>query len=468
VFLDIIYDVVIIGGGPGGYSAAFRARELGLTAALVEVFKPGGVCLHAGCVPFKALEDSARAYVSARDANELGVIGGPPAADLSAMIDRKNGLVERMEADLRALFAEKKVAYFQGLGALTAPGSVMVRDLMAGTETALRGRNVILATGSKPRMIPGIAADGTAILYSDHIVDKRNLPEKMAILGGGAIGAETSTFYAALGCRVTILEAAPRLVMMEDTEVSDELARRFEERGIGVECGVAIAGVKAHGAGVSIEYGDAGGANRTLQADCLLVAAGREAFLDGLGLDAAGVKAERGYVMRDEVGRTNVDGIFAVGDVSGPPLLAHKAMAEGVIAVETIAGRNPQPLNLDQLPHCTFSDPEIGSVGLMESQVRDAGVACVIGRASFESNAKAMCEGRTGGFVKIVAARDTGLILGAHIVGGNATELIAVCVAAVVSNLTITQASRMVMAHPTRGEALTAALADARSQTRSV
>lgn len=459
-----VYDVIAIGGGPAGYSAAFRAAQLGLSVALVEVFKTGGVCLHAGCIPYKALEGSVRTYTTVQNAARFGVKTGKPAADLSAMIDRKNEVVDRLAAHLDSLIKKHKVTLFQGLGAITGPGSVSVRDLRQGTESVLRGRNIVLATGSMPRALPGIMPDGVDILYSDHVVDRRALPASLAIIGGGAIGVETSTFYAALGCQVTILEAAPRLMMLEDEEISAELLRRYQARGIAAEFGVTVSKVEKTASGVGVDYQDADGSVKRLNAACLLVAAGREAFLNNLGLPTVGVKSDRGYIVTDGRMRTNVAGIYAAGDISGPPLLADKAMAEGTIAAEAIAGLKPQPLDQLRLPHCTFGEPEIGSVGLTEEEVVKAGLAYTVGRAFFETDAKAMCEGRTDGFVKVIAEKKTGRILGAHVIGGGATELIAGYVEAMTAGGTITQAQLALMAHPTRGEALREAALDAQGR----
>ncbi len=460
VATNTVYDVIVIGGGPGGYSTAFRAAQLGLSVGLVEVFKPGGVCLHAGCVPYKALEACVRTLATLEDAGRFGIIGGRPKPSLSAMIERKNDIVGRLADDLSALIKEHKIAYFHGLGAINGAGVVDVRDVMTGNETTLRGRNIVLATGSKPRMIPGIMADGVTILYSDHIVDKRNLPATLAIIGGGAIGVETSTFYAALGCAVTILEVAPRLMMPEDEDISAELGRRYADRDIKTELGIGGLEVESDRKGVNIKYKNSAGLDRQLKAECLLVAAGREAFLDGLGLASAGVKVDRGFVLTDAGMKTNVAGIYAVGDVSGPPLMAHKAMAEGMIAAERIAGLSPQPLSIDLLPHCTFCDPEIGSVGLTEADAAKAGLSYKIGRSYFQTNAKAMCEGREGGFAKVITERDTGKILGAHIIGANATELISAFVETMRCGGTIGDVQEATLAHPTRSEVIKEAALD--------
>lgn len=454
------FDVAVIGGGPGGYTAAFRAAQLGLNVALVEIFKLGGVCLHAGCIPFKALLENVRVLNLLGDASRYGITANGVAPDFARMMQRKGEVVARLNDGLHALIKKNKVTYFEGMGSLLAPGRVRVRHLQQKTEEEIAAKNVVIATGSKPKFIPAFAADGRKVLFSDHVIELTEVPKSMAILGGGPIGVETATVFSPLGCQTTILEAMPHIMITEEEEIQVELERRLAEQGIEILTGVKVSAADKTESGVSVKFADSQGNERTLEVEKFLVAIGRDGMISGLGLETVGVETERNFIKVNEKMQTSVPGVYAVGDVVSPPLLAHKASAEGVVAAETIAGRHARPLDHDKVPHCTYSEPQVASVGLTERVATERGYDVKVGRFSFKINGKALCEGREEGFVKIVADAKTGEVLGSHMIGHEVTELIMECSEAMYGENTIYELGHAVHAHPTRSEAVKEAALD--------
>lgn len=455
-----VYDLVVIGGGPGGYTAAFHAAKRGMRAALVEVFKLGGVCLHAGCIPYKALLENIRVLDMTRRGAEFGIdlaIGG---FDFTKMMSRKDRIVERLHGGLQTLVKRNGVDYFDGMGRPAGRGKVVVRSFKEQKEYELTAKNVIIATGSKPKFIPAFAADGQRILYSDHIVELKKVPQELVILGGGAIGVETATVFASLGTKVTILEAAPRIMGLEDEEISQTLERRLVEKGIVIVTGAKVGGVAKSEGGVTVAYDDAGGTSNEVQGDVFLVAIGRDGMTEGLGLEEAGVTLDRGYIKVDELMRTTAPDIYAIGDVAGPPLLAHKAAAEGELAVDTMAGRSGTKVDANKIPHCTYCEPQVASIGMTEAEAREQVGDIKVGRFSFRINGKALCEGEELGFIKIIAAAGTDEIIGAHMIGAEVTELVMEVSEAMFAESTLGQLAEAIHAHPTRSEAIKEAARD--------
>lgn len=460
-----MFDIAVIGGGPGGYSAAFHASKLGKEVALVEAFKIGGVCLQAGCIPYKALLENARVIELINNADRFAVKASVEGVDFGGIMSRKDRVVERLEKGLMFLVGKNKVTYFDGMGTLEGSGKIKVKNLKDRKEETIEARDIIIATGSKPKFIPVFAADGQKILYSDHIVSLNKAPASIAILGAGPIGVETATVMRALGATVNILEAAPRIMINEDEEISIELKKQLEDKGIGIECEVSVDKVDKTGLGVDVQYKDSAGKDKTLAADVFLVAIGREGLTDGLGLAAAGVEVERGYIKVDGSMKTNKQNIYAIGDVVGPPLLAHKASAEAIVAVETIAGRDSEPVDILKIPHCTYCEPQVASIGMTEGQARDEKRDVKIGRFSFKISGKALCEGDETGFVKVIADKETDEILGVHMLGSEVTELIQECSEAMYAESTLEELKMAIHAHPTRSEALKEAALDADNES---
>ena len=454
------FDIAIIGGGPGGYSAAFRAAQLGASVALIEIFKIGGVCLHAGCIPYKALLEDVRVINLFRRREEFGIASSGDWIDFSRIIDRKNGIVERLHNGLQGLVRKNKVVYIQGMGSITAPGRVLVRNLRDRSEKEIQAKNIIVATGSKPKFIPMFAADGSRVLFSDHIVDLTAPPRSLAILGGGPIGVETASVFKPLGTEITIIEAMPSIMINEDEEIAIELHRRLRERGINILTGAKVSAVEKVDKSVEIRLTNSTGREEIILVQNLLVAIGRDGLVERLGLEKVGVEVDRNYIKVNKKMQTSVPGIYAVGDVASPPLLAHKAAAEGVLAAETIVGKESPPVDFNKVPHCTYCEPQVASIGLTENQAEERGYGVKVGRFSFKISGKAFCEGEEEGFVKVIADGKTGEILGAHMIGHEVTELIMVCSQAMYAESTTYELGRAIYAHPTRSEVIREAALD--------
>jgi dihydrolipoamide dehydrogenase len=438
------FDVVVLGGGFGGYTAAIRASQLGLSAALVESGKLGGTCLHLGCIPTKALLESSALYHRLHDRGaEFGIRADGVAFDFERIAQRRDGIVDQLWRGVQGLMRKNRIEVVQACGQLAGPSAVR-----AGERT-LRARAVIVATGSEPRSLPGIEFDGQRIVSSDHAVLARRLPASVAIVGAGAVGVEFATFYRQMGSRVTLLEALDRLVPLEDEEVSRLLLQSFQRAGIECRVSARVKGARVGEEGVIVELEDG-----QVEAEQLLVAVGRAPRSRGIGLEEAGVATDRqGFVQVDGWMRTTVPGIWAVGDVVGGFLLAHAAAHEGITAAEDIAGRRVQPLEQELVTRCTFSSPEIGSVGLTEAQARARGPVKV-GRFPLQAIGKALIHGEPVGFAKLVADQETGQLLGAHVVGVGATELIAEPALARLFQGDAWEVGRNIHPHPTMSEVI--------------
>jgi len=440
------FDVVVIGTGPGGYVSAIRCAQLGLKVATVEDDRPGGVCLNWGCIPTKALLRNAEVVNLLGHAADFGIKLGGFEVSYPEAVQRSRRVADRMAKGVEFLFRKNKITLFPGRGTLKARNVVEVTG--AGGTESLEARAVILGTGSEPKSLPGVTIDEKVVISSNGAVRNERHPESIAVIGAGAVGVEFADVFASYGAQVTILEALPRVVPVEDEEISKELARTFTRRGITIKTGVKVVSVKPGGAGVVVDLG-----GEKLEVERVLMAVGRGAKVAGVGLEAQGVQIERGFVKVSPTMETSVKGIYAIGDMAGPPLLAHKAMAEGVVAAEAIAGKSPRPVDYGNVPSCTYCRPQIASIGLTEARAREGGRDVAVGRFPFTASGKAVALGETEGFVKVVADKPTGEILGVHIIGPEATEMIHEFAVGRTLEATLEEIIHTIHAHPTLSEA---------------
>ena len=454
------YDVVVIGAGTGGYVAAIRAAQLGKKVAVVEKQKAlGGTCLIWGCIPTKALLEHAHAMKIVQNAKEWGVTlpaGSTPAIDMTQVHTRKDKIVTGLTKGIEFLFKKNKIDWIKGTARLVGKGRVEVTD---GEKQTLEAKEIIIATGSQPRSVPGITIDHTRIITSDEAIHLKQVPKSLVIMGSGAVGVEFASIYRRFGSDVTIIELLPRLVPVEDEAVSAELEKAFKKQGIKSLTGTKVTKATATANGVDIEAQTPDGKTQKLSADILLVATGRGPVTTGLGVEGLGIQMERGYIKVDDVYRTNVPNISAIGDVitmgTRPhPQLAHVSSMEGIICAERIAGLEVEPINYDHVPGCTYCDPEIGSVGLTEAEAKQRGYDVRIGSFPFGVLGRAKMAGETEGFVKIVADRKYDEVLGVHMIGPRSTELIAEAVLALRLECTVEELIRTIHAHPTFSEAV--------------
>ncbi len=444
------FDVVVVGTGPGGYVAAIRCAQLGLSVAAIEDDRPGGVCLNWGCIPTKALLRNAEIVGLFQRAEEFGVTVGKWTADYAQAVQRSRRVADRMAKGVEFLFRKNKITLVPGTGTLKARNVVEVKG-KDGAET-LEAKAIILATGSEPRSLPGVTIDEKQVISSNGAVRIEATPASLIVIGAGAVGMEFADVYGAYGVPVTVLEALPRVLPIEDEEVSALLARVFSRRGMTIRTGVRVQKVSPGKAGLTVEIEAEGKAER-LEAEQVLMAVGRASRTKGLGLEALGVASERGLVTVGPTMETSVKGIFAVGDMTGRQMLAHKAMAEGVVAAEAIAGRSPRPVDYDNVPSCTYCRPQVASIGLSEAKARTNGREIAVGRFPFTANGKAVALGETEGFLKVVADKRTGEILGVHIVGSEATEMIHEFAVGRTLEATLEEIIHTIHAHPTLSEA---------------
>jgi dihydrolipoamide dehydrogenase len=442
------YDVAIIGGGSGGYVAAIRAAQLGLRTAVVESEKVGGTCLHKGCIPTKALLQTAALLDAARSSARLGVRIGEVALDWPAAARNRDQVVDRLHKGVQGLLRKNKVTVLAGRGRLLGPGRVGVAAT-GGAESELEAAAVILATGTRVRSLPGLELDGRSVISSDDALFLDHVPGSVIVLGAGAVGVEFASMYRSMESRVTLVEVADRLVPLEDEAVGPELQRAFERRGIRCLVGARLdpTSVRSDGGGVSVSVSSAA-------AEVLLVAVGRQANLEELGIEGTAVAVDRGAVQVGPTMATAEPGVYAVGDMVGGFQLAHKAMHEGVIAAEAIAGRDPHPLEQRLVPRTTYCTPQIGSLGLGEAQARAAGHEVRTGTFPFRGNGRALIWGEPDGFCKVVADAATNDVLGVHLIGHEVTELIAGPALGALLEVTPFELSRAVAPHPTLSEVL--------------
>jgi len=451
------YDVAIIGSGPGGYVAAIRAAQLGLSVALIEKSPAlGGACLHVGCIPTKALLHSAEVLEQARDAARFGVQTGAVSLDLAGVHKHKTAVVRRLARGIEHLMKKNAVTVVRGQGRLNGPRRVEVSDAREGTR-AVEARNVILATGSVPRLLPGLTIDGRRVITSNEALALEYLPKSMLILGAGAVGVEFASIYSRFGTAVTLVEMLPRVLPLEDEEISAEMRKALKKRGIDVRVGAKLEGVKVRERDVEATIRVNGGAPVIVKTEVLLVAVGRQPLTEGLGIEGTGVRMERGFIRVDARMSTGEPGVYAIGDLVPTQAYAHTASHEGIVAVEAIAGRDPQPINYDLVPNCTYSDPEVGSIGLTEQVARERGHTVRVGRFPFPALGKAGILGVQEGFVKLVADERYDELLGVHIIGPRATELVAEAGMALRLESTVEELFHAIHAHPTLSEAISEA-----------
>jgi dihydrolipoamide dehydrogenase len=459
---ETIYDVAIIGGGPAGYTAAIRAAEYGLRVALIEQSaKLGGTCLHVGCIPTKALFFNAEIWDHLRHAAEFGIEGtGAPTLNWAAVLARKDAIITKHVKGLDFLMKKHKITVVSGTGRLTGPAlnGVHTVEVVSGGDASetrtIRARNVILATGSEAKMLPGLKP-GSRILTNIEILAIEQVPKSLVVIGAGAVGMEFSSLFRTFGSEVTIVEFLPRVVPVEDEEISKELTRLFKKRGIDVNTGARVEKVEETETGVRVTYTDANGKQQIKEAEKVLVAVGRAGRTANIGLGKTRIELERGLIKVNEVQETAEPGVFAIGDiVFGLPQLAHVGSMAGLVAAAKIAGKPFHPICRDRIPGCTYTEPQIGSVGLTETQAKEKGHEVKVGKFPFAGNSKATIVGGHDGFVKVIAGAKSGKILGVHILGPQATELIAEAVAVLELGGTVEQLMFTIHAHPTLSESL--------------
>jgi dihydrolipoamide dehydrogenase len=457
---ETIYDAAIIGGGPAGYTAAIRGAEYGLKVALIEQSgKLGGTCLHVGCIPTKALLFNAEIWDHLQHAADFGIEGiGTPTLNWAAVLQRKDGIVTKHAKGLDFLMKKHKIARIEGYGRLTGPAQDGVHTVevtaRTGETSQVKAKNVILATGSEAKMLSGLAPGGR-ILTNIEMLAIDQVPKSLIVIGAGAVGMEFSSLFRTFGSEVTLLEFLPRVVPVEDEEVSKEIARLFKKRGIDINTGAKVEKVEETEAGVRVTFTDANGKTQVKEAEKVLVAVGRAGRTANIGVEKTRIELERGLVKVDAAQETAEPGVFAIGDiVAGLPQLAHVGAMAGMIAAAKIAGKPYRPIRRDRIPGCTYTEPQIGSVGLTEAQAKEKGYEVKVGKFPFAGNSKATILGNHDGFVKVVSDAKYGEILGVHILGPQATELIAEAVAVLELEGTVEEMMFTIHAHPTLAESM--------------
>ncbi|MCO6050586.1 dihydrolipoyl dehydrogenase [Mesorhizobium sp. RP14(2022)] len=469
------YDVIIIGSGPGGYVAAVRAAQLGLKTAIVEREHLGGICLNWGCIPTKALLRSAEVMHYAEHAKDYGLkIDGTVSADVGAVVQRSRGVSQRLNGGVGFLMKKNKVDVIWGEARITKPGEIVVgkssKPAMQPQPPAPKGtkgegtytaKHIVVATGARPRALPGIEPDGDRIwTYFEAMVPKA-MPKSLLVMGSGAIGIEFASFYRTMGAEVTVIELLPNILPVEDAEVSAFARKQFEKQGIRILTDAKVSKVEKSGTGVTAHVETKDGKTQALSAEKLISAVGVQGNVENLGLEAVGVKIERGTVVTDGYGATNVPGIYAIGDVAGAPMLAHKAEHEGVTCIEKIAGLHVHKLDRMKIPGCTYCQPQVASVGLTEAKAKEAGHDIRVGRFSFAANGKAIALGEDQGFIKTIFDKKTGQLLGAHMIGAEVTELIQGFVVAMNLETTEEELMHTIFPHPTLSEMMKESVLDA-------
>jgi dihydrolipoamide dehydrogenase len=453
------YDLIVIGSGPGGYVAAIRASQLGMKVGVVERAELGGICLNWGCIPTKALIKSAQVFEYINHAADYGVKVTGVKADFSAMVKRSRGVADGMSKGIQFLFKKNKIDHLQGNGVLVAPRTVEVTD-DKDSKTSYQADHIIIATGGRSRELSGMPIDGKKIIgYREAMVLSKQ-PKHMVIVGSGAIGSEFAYFYNAIGTEVILVEYMDNIVPVEDAEVSKQLERSFKKSGITVKTKSEVTEVNTTGTGCKVKIKTSKG-EEVIETDIVLSAVGVAGNIEDIGLESRGITVEKGRIAVDELYRTNQSGVYAIGDVIKGPWLAHVASAEGIICVEAIAGMNPEPLDYNNLPGCTYCSPEIASVGYTEAAAKEAGYEIKVGKFPFSAPGKAKAAGSSEGFVKVIFDAKYGEWLGAHMIGANVTELIAEVVTARKLETTGHEIIKSVHPHPTMSEAVMEAAAAA-------
>ncbi len=460
------FDVLIIGSGPGGYVTAIRAAQLGYKTAIVEKNHLGGICLNWGCIPTKALLRSAEIFNYLKHANDFGLTVEKFGYDPSAVVKRSRAVSKRLNEGVGFLMKKNKVAVIWGEAAIDAPGKVTVKPTKADAPKGAlapgqyAAKHIIIATGARPRVLPGLEPDGKLVWTYFEAMAPEAMPKSLLVIGSGAIGIEFASFYRTMGAEVTVVEILPQILPVEDAEIASFARKQFEKQGIKIMTGAKVTKLDKQANGVSATIDDGKGSTQTLAVDRVISAVGVVGNIEGLGLEKLGVKTDRGTIVIDGQCRTNVPGIYAIGDVAGPPMLAHKAEHEGVICIEAIKGLDPHPMNKLMIPGCTYCSPQIASVGLTEAAAKEK-FDIRVGRFPFAANGKAIALGEDQGFVKVIFDKKTGQLLGAHMVGAEVTELIQGYVVAMNLESTEEELMHTIFPHPTLSEMMKEAVLDA-------
>jgi len=451
---DSNFDVIVIGGGPGGYPAAIRASQLGLRAALVESTHLGGICLNWGCIPTKALLHSAEVFQLARNLGEFGVNAGEPTADIEAMVTRSRRVSKRLTTGIKSLMKKNKVTVIDGVGRLAGSGRVAVAKDGAAVAN-LSAPNIILATGARARSFPGLEPDGDRIWTAKEAMMQSEIPGSLLVVGSGAIGMEFASFYSDLGSEVTVVETLPQILPVEDAEIADVIVKNFKKRGVTFHTGSTVNKLERVGEGMRAQIQLEAGEESVIEVDRVLLSVGIVGNVENLGLDGTGVQVDRSHIVTNEWLETGESGVYAIGDVAGPPWLAHKATHEGILVAERIAGLpDLSPIQQARIPGCTYCRPQIASIGLTEARAAETGRELKIGRFPFRGNGKAIAMGEYEGMLKTIFDAKTGELLGAHMVGHGVTELIGNVSAAMQLETTEAELMHTVFPHPTLSEAL--------------
>jgi len=464
---DTSFDIIVIGSGPGGYVTAIRAAQLGFKVAVIERDYLGGICTNWGCIPTKALLRSADVFHLMRHAEEFGLSADNVSFDAAAVVKRSRGVAKRLAEGIAFLFRKNKVQVIWGSASIEAAGKVIVAAAKAEAPKGALGpgsyqaKHIIIASGARPRVLPGLEPDKKLVWTYFEAMNPDKMPKSLLVIGSGAIGIEFASFYRTLGADVTVVEVLPQILPVEDAEIAGFARKQFEKQGIKIFTGAKVTKLdkKADSVTATIEGGK--DATQTLTIDRVISAVGVVGNIEGMGLEKAGVKTERGIIVVDGLGKTNVPGIYAIGDVAGPPMLAHKAEHEGVICVEAIKGLHPHPMNKSLIPGCTYCAPQIASVGLTEQAAKDKKLDVRVGRFPFVGNGKAIALGEDQGLVKVIFDKKTGALLGAHMVGAEVTELIQGYVVAMNLETTEEELMHTVFPHPTISETMKEAVLDA-------
>jgi dihydrolipoamide dehydrogenase len=471
---DTTFDIIIIGSGPGGYVTAIRAAQLGFKVAIVERAYLGGICLNWGCIPTKALLRSAEIFHYLQHAKDYGLSADKVAFDPAAVVKRSRAVSKRLNDGVGFLMKKNKVAVIWGEAAIEAPGKVAVKASKSEAPKGALGagsyqaKHIVLATGARPRVLPGLEPDQKLIwTYFEAMVPER-MPKSLLVIGSGAIGIEFASFYRTLGAEVTVVEVLPQILPVEDAEIAAFARKSFEKQGIKIFTGAKVTKLDKKAETVTATIDDGKGGTQTLTVERVISAVGVVGNIENLGLEKAGVKTDRGAIVVDGYSRTNVPGIYAIGDVAGPPLLAHKAEHEGVICVEAIKGLKPHPMDKRLIPGCTYCSPQIASVGLTEQAAKEQKRDIRVGRFPFVGNGKAIALGEDQGLVKVIFDKATGQLLGAHMVGAEVTELIQGYVVAMNLETTEEELMHTVFPHPTLSEMMKEAVLDAYGRVLNV
>lgn len=447
------YDLIVIGSGPGGYVAAIRGAQLGFSVAVVERAELGGICLNWGCIPTKSLLKSAQVLEYAQHAEAYGIQIAGAEADFNAVIARSRGVADKMSKGIQYLFKKNNITVIAGTGKLAAGKQVEVTDA-EGNKTLYEAKHIILATGAHSRVLPAIPQDGKRIIGYREALTLDHRPESMLVVGSGAIGSELAWFYNAMGTKVTLVEFMPNILPVEDEEVSKQIGRSFKKAGINVLVKSTVESIDTEGELLHVNVRNKKGELEVHEAEIVLSAVGIAPNVEGIGLEELGIEMERGKVKVDDYYRTNVEGIYAIGDIVHGQALAHVASAEAICCVEKMAGLNPEPIRYDNIPGCTYTTPEVASVGLTEAKALEAGYELKVGKFPFTASGKASAAGANEGFVKLIFNARDGKLLGAHLVGANVTEMIAELVVARQKGLTAHDLIKTVHPHPTMSEAV--------------